>query len=206
MTENELPVQVFGETELVEHLESNGHVFSHCISIRNPDQQMPAAIKAAFKSILELRFYDVESADQLGPAQAIKRVPERRDVQGVVEYFRLTRSNASGYTIHCWQGISRSPAIALGILFLLTQSEKKAAETLMRLKPDARPHQGLVKFFDEELSCSLSPFNDEIRRQTLDFLRRELSALADAGLNELSAVDEPSGLLARARTIRRADH
>ncbi len=203
MTENELPVQVFSETELVERLESNGHVFSHCISIRNPDQQMPAAIRAAFKSILELKFYDVESADQLGPAQAIKRVPERRDVRGVVEHFRVTRSDASGYTIHCWQGISRSPAIALGILHLMTQSEKKVAETLRRLKPDVRPHQGLVKFFDEELSCSLSPFNDEIHRQTLDSLRRELSAFANAGLDELSAVDEPSGLLARARAIRR---
>ncbi len=109
MTENELPVQVFRETELVERLESNGHVFSHCISIRNPDQQMPAAIRAAFKSILELKFYDVESADQLGPAQAIKRVPERRDVRGVVEYFRVTRSDASGYTIHCWQVIFTVP-------------------------------------------------------------------------------------------------
>ena len=111
-------IQVFGELELLALLARGGAHHSHCISIRNPDETIPAIIKDNFRVILELRFYDAEEIEQLG-AQTIKRIPEPRDVKGVIEFFRMTALEATGYTLHCWQGISRSPAVALGLLYLL---------------------------------------------------------------------------------------
>ncbi len=162
-----ISIQVFGEQELVQHLASGGAHYSHCISIRNPDETMPGIIKDKFRAILELRFYDAEEVEQLGPAQTIKRVPEHRDVKGILEFFRMTAAEATGYTIHCWQGISRSPAVALGLLYLMTGSEDEAAWHLKRLRPDARPHRKLVRFFDDQLGCRLSRVNEKLRAEAL---------------------------------------
>lgn len=200
MNDTQLPIQIFSEKELIDHLMAGGEHFSHCISIRNPEQTMPAIFKTAFRSILELKFYDVATADQLGPAQTIKRVPERIDVKGVIEFFKRTRAQASGYVIHCWQGISRSPAVALGVLYLITGSEEAAAKALNRLRPDSRPHQTLVRFFDEELGSHLTRVNAEILRRSLESLRGELAALAGDLSDARPATAR--GLLARATSIR----
>lgn len=181
-------IQVFGEQELIAHLARGGAHHSHCISIRNPDEAIPAIIKDNFRAILELRFYDAEEIEQLG-AQTIKRIPEARDVKGVIEFFRLTAADATGYTLHCWQGISRSPAIALGLLYLLTGSEAEAAFHLRRIRPDARPHRKIVGFFDEQLGCRLARVNEKLRSAALG-----------------ATMDEPgppsAGLLTRAKRMR----
>ena len=200
MKDNLPHVQVFSENELLERLQSGESHFSHCISIRNPDQQMPPAIKEAFSGILELRFYDVDTVDQLGPAQTIKRAPRRIDVQGVIEFYKITKAGATGYTIHCWQGISRSPAIALGLLYLMTRSEEQAAKALQEMRPDARPHQMLVRFFDQELGCQLSVFNDRIRWQALESLRTELASL---GAAKAAPAANGGGLLRKAKRLRK---
>ena len=181
-------VQVFGEQELLELLARGGAHHSHCISIRNPDESIPAIIKDNFRAILELRFYDAEEIEQLG-AQTIPRIPELRDVKGVIEFFRLTALEATGYTLHCWQGISRSPAVALGLLYLLTGSEDEAAYHLKRIRPDARPHRKIVSFFDEQLGCRLSSVNEKIRAGALG-----------AAVEVLGP--PPAGLLTRAKRMR----
>lgn len=181
-------IQVFGEQELIEHLARGGAHHSHCISIRNPDETIPAIIKDNFHAILELRFYDAEEIEQLG-AQTIKRIPERKDVKGIIEFFRLTAAEATGYTLHCWQGISRSPAVALGLLYLLTGSEEEAALHLKRIRPDARPHRKIVSFFDEQLGCRLSRVNERLRAEALG---ATMGALGPP----------PGGLLTRAKRMR----
>jgi len=161
---------------------------SHCISIRNPDEQMPKAIQDGFASILELRFYDADSVDHLGPQQAIKRVPEPRDVRGVIEFVNRTKAKATGYVIHCWEGISRSPAIALGVLYLLLGSEEAAAKALRRVRPTARPLTRIVELFDQVLGSHLSAINDKIRKDRLVALKREIEgdAAADEFLQKMS--------------------
>jgi predicted protein tyrosine phosphatase len=181
-------IQVYGEQELIERLARGDAHHSHCISIRNPDETIPAIIKDNFRAILELRFYDAEEIEQLG-AQTIKRIPEPRDVKGIIEFFRLTASEATGYTLHCWQGISRSPAVALGLLYLLTGSEEEAAFHLKRIRPDARPHRKLVRFFDEQLGCRLARVNEKLRAEAMGAPEEEI---------------EPpfGGLLTRAKRMR----
>jgi predicted protein tyrosine phosphatase len=181
-------VQVFGEQELVNHLMRDGAHYSHCISIRNPDETMPESIKTSFRAVLELRFYDADELEHLGPSQTIQRIPEQKDIKGIVEFFRMTSGEATGYTVHCWQGSSRSPAVALGLLYLMTGSEEEAARILKRARPDARPHQKIVKFFDEQLGCRLTAVNEKIRAQALEGIKNELRF--------------PAGLLTRAKVMR----
>jgi predicted protein tyrosine phosphatase len=173
-------IQVFGEQELIAHLARGGAHHSHCISIRNPDETIPAIIRDNFHSILELRFYDAEEIEQLG-AGTIKRVPEPRDVKGVIEFFRMTGMEATGYTLHCWQGISRSPAVALGLLYLLTGSEEEAAFHLKRIRPDARPHRNLVTFFDDQLGSRLARVNEKLRARAMGAPAEE-SGFSSGGL------------------------
>ena len=100
-----LRVQVFGQPELVAHLEAGGQHNSHCISIGNPgrgvnrpDTVIPGIIRTTFKDILRLAFYDVEEKRLLGKMRP-KRIPKRSDVHKVIRFFRRTANQATGYTI-----------------------------------------------------------------------------------------------------------
>ena len=192
-------VQVLGQIELVDLLRSGGQRYSHCISIGNPrqlfrrqkpDEMMPTIYKDHFKEILRLSFYDVEERRHLRPWQFPKKIPQRSDVRKVIKFYHRTRDNATGYTIHCWQGIPRSTAIALGILYLITGSETEAKNRLKRIRPSAGPHQRIVKFFDEELGCKLVTVNREIRQERLDLMKIEFDQIEDSLLEELPVAEE----------------
>jgi predicted protein tyrosine phosphatase len=173
-------VQVFGQMELVSHLGGGGFHYSHCVSIGNPkrwfhpraiDQIVPALFYSRFQGLLRLEFYDVERKSNLPKWKMPKRVPTRSDVKSAISFFWKTRGVATGYTLHCWQGISRSTAFALGYLFLITKSEEEAGALLQRIRPEASPHPLIVLYFDQELGCNLS----EQARQIRSFRMREMS-------------------------------
>ena len=197
---NELPpVQVFGQPELEEYLEASGAHHTHLISIGNPrrpfginrrDTQMPPAFRRSFETVLRLTFYDVEHKRHLRCRDFPKRVPRRSDVRRAVRFFHRTRGWASGYTIHCWQGLSRSTAIALGYLYLLTGSEEAAKQALFQIRPQARPNQRLVELFDEELGSNLSAISAEIGNEHLRRMKEELDLNQDSLLEELPGVEE----------------
>jgi len=74
-------VQIFGQLELLERLESGGVHYSHCISIGNPgrgfgrpDTVEPPQLRRHFRKVLRLAFFDVEALDQLGKMRP-RRVP-----------------------------------------------------------------------------------------------------------------------------------
>ena len=189
-------VQVFGQPELVQHLERGGAHHTHCISIGNPpslfciprpDTRMPPVFRRHFKQILRLAFYDVEEKRHLRPWQFPKRIPRRADVHKAIHFFRQTQGQASGYTIHCWQGISRSTAFALGFLYMLTNSEDEAKRLLQQIRPEAGPHQRIVEWFDDELGCNLSVVNAQIRNERIERWKKELDLTPDSLLEELPA-------------------
>jgi predicted protein tyrosine phosphatase len=159
-------------------------------TINRPDTHMPRAFKKHFKKILRLSFYDVEKKDHLHPRQFPKIVPTRAHVKRAIHFFNETKDHTNGYTLHCWQGISRSTAFALGFLYMITGSEKTAMMILKNIRPEARPHQGIVKMFDEELGCNLSVLNDEWRVEWIEKTKKELDLTADGLLEELQPIEE----------------
>ncbi|MBA7715417.1 hypothetical protein ES703_124461 [subsurface metagenome] len=119
-----------------------------------------------------------------------KRIPNRSDVRRAIKFYRRTRQRTSGYTLHCWRGISRSTAFALGFLYLMTGSENEAKERLQEIRPDAIPLQLIVVYFDLELGCNLSKVNDAIRKERIEAWKRELDLAEDMLLEELPSVDD----------------
>ena len=179
-------VQVFGQIELVEHLQAGGRHHTHCISIGNPrsifsrrsrDNAVPPIIKKNFDKVLRLNFYDVEEKRHLRWRQFPKRIPRRSDVKRLIRFFRATKDHASGYTIHCWQGVSRSTAVALAFLYMMTGSEEQAKSRLQAIRPEAGPHQRLVLWFDQELGTHLSEVAAEMRQERFDRWKAELNML-----------------------------
>jgi predicted protein tyrosine phosphatase len=192
-------VQVFGQRELLDHLAAGGWHYSHCVSIGNPgrgfgrpDTVEPPELRRRFRRVLRLAFYDVEEMRHLGTMRP-RRIPRRSDVRRVIRFFRRTRAEADGYTLHCWGGVSRSPAMALGILYLITGSEQEAGAILNRIRPDAGPHQGILRHFDDLLGSRLAVVGAKIRAEHVERMRRELDLTADALLEELPAADGGEG-------------
>lgn len=191
-------VQIFAEEDLVKHIESGQQHYTHLISIGNPQrflgganpgQTMPPIFRRSFKEILRLEFFDVEMREHLGPMRP-KRVAMLKDVRRAIHFWRRTRYYASGYTFHCWRGISRSPALALGYLYLISGSECEAGKLLRELRPQAMPLRILVRYFDEILGSNLSVVNDRIRAERIAEIKRELLADVDDLLEELPLAEE----------------
>jgi len=122
-----------------------------------------------------------------------KRIPLKKDVRKAIKFYKKTSNEATGYTIHCWRGISRSTAIALGYLYLIHGDEQKAADELEKIRPEAGPHPGLVKYFDELLGCDLTRVNNVLIEKRNEELKNWFFSEIDNGdalLEELEAVDE----------------
>lgn len=193
-----LPIQVYGQPELVNHLENGGICQTHLISIGNPrrwfgrngvDTRVPEIFHRHFDRILRLSFYDVEQKRHLRSLHFPKRIPARRDVRRAIRFYKRTKHIATGYTIHCWQGVSRSTAFALGFLYMISGSEEEAARQLKNIRPEAGPHQKIVGFFDQELGCNLRSVNQKLRAERLEAWKRELNLDADELLEELAEVE-----------------
>ncbi len=191
-----LGVEVLGQLELESRIDEPH--YSHLVSIGNPvslftvnrpDTRMPRVFRGRFRGVLRLSFYDVERKGHLGRRQFPRTIPGRRHVRRVIRFFNATRATASGYTVHCWQGSSRSPAIALGLLYLITGSEDTAAMIMRNICPGAHPNPRIVSLFDRELGSSLSQVNDAFRQRWLERTRKSLDLTEDALLEELQPVD-----------------
>ncbi len=195
-----MKIQIYGQTELIELIEKGEPLETHLVSIGNPgkffrhsvDTIVPEIFKKTFKSILRLEFFDVLKKEHLGTMRP-KRIPQKRDARRAIRYFNKTKDSASGYVIHCWRGVSRSAAIALGYLYLIHNDEQKAVDELRRIRPEAGPHPGLVKYFDELLGCSLSSKNDQLReirfREMKEWFMNEIDN-GDALIEELEPLDD----------------
>lgn len=178
-------IQVFGETELVKRIGAGKRHYSHCISIRNPGEKLPREIKGSFHELLELSFYDEEHVDHV-PKDAIeRRIPEIEDVRYVIAFVRnaVKDPEFTGFTIHCWRGVSRSTAVALGILYMISKNEERATKYLIKVRPESMPHTGIVRVFDSLFGSNLDPYRAKIHRYRLKQIFTQLG-MVEAGSEE----------------------
>lgn len=78
----------------------------------------------------------------------------------------------TGFTIHCWRGISRSTAVAIGVIYMFFKDEEKAAGYLKEIRPYATPLPRIVKFWDEILGSNLIYRIFILRNAVFDVLRK----------------------------------
>jgi predicted protein tyrosine phosphatase len=203
-------VQVFGEHELVDLILKGEKTYDHCISIRNPEQEMPDSIPQRFPwpyCLREFKFYDVSDPSQLPASYVEKRIATIEDIRELIEFFRRTRSNARGYTIHCWHGHSRSTAVALAILTMIHHSEEEAMRQLLKVRSDPYPSPNILvlSLFDQELGTNLVPIGKLLQDEYIKGLRESMFEILwpSESIEELPVVDD-GGLLKRAmKMIRR---
>ncbi|MFA6504475.1 MAG: hypothetical protein WCT14_00160 [Treponemataceae bacterium] len=77
--------------------------------------------------------------------------------------------------VHCYHGISRSAAVALGLLYLATGSEQKAIKQIMKQNSKVNPHKDILKYFDELVGSNFSDMDKAITAEAAD--EKTLAAL-----------------------------
>ena len=161
-------IQVLGENELLHKITKGQTIGSHCISIRNPDMEMPDSIPSAFKKIIELKFLDVLEGQQ---------APQEEDAQRIVRFVTETQKEATGYTIHCWGGHSRSTAAALAVVYMFLGDEEKSARHLLKIRRDPKPSPNLtfLGHFDRLLGSNLVAVGKLLQAEFVEQLSRELA-------------------------------
>jgi len=123
----------------------------------------PAAVQC-----LTLEFDDVELPPANDPARAYElwakekwakeigrpqTPPNLADGKAIIEFARKLSDFRGTVLCHCQAGVSRSPAAALICLATWTGPghEQYCVEHLLRVRPCAMPHRGLIAFGDELL-------------------------------------------------------
>lgn len=110
--------------EAVLHYQPPAHRTCSIIRILEPNEkQENLKYKERYKEILELHFHDV--VESIGLPSDI-RLFGSEEAKRVLEFFQNNR-DIDILVIHCHAGISRSPAVALGMTWYLDDQEQEKA-------------------------------------------------------------------------------
>lgn len=176
-------VLVFGQRELESKVARGEVPAPYLVSIVEPrrpfrrareDERTPSIFRRAFREVLTLHFSDVPegTAPEFGSWP-----PSRADARRIVRFARA-RAGEGGFAVHCWAGICRSAAAAMGILYVQGRSEEEALRDLLSVRPYARPHPGLLAHFDALLGSRLAEAAADPGSARLEVLRRRIRARA----------------------------
>ncbi|MCP4134640.1 MAG: hypothetical protein GY754_26940 [bacterium] len=149
---------------------------THAISIGALGTEPPRNIYANNRTVLRLEFDDVDFDD---PNYDSYKGPSREDVQAVIDFAGALAGKKGRVLVHCHAGISRSTAAAMILLYLKEESEQKAKEELLRIRPKAVPNQSMIRLADEILSSKLLPQCKEIHRLRTEQLLKKIPHLKD---------------------------
>lgn len=114
------------------------------ISLLAPDQAVPAVPDGTLR--LTLRFHDIAA-----PAAGLV-APDRAMIEALLA-FGAAWSEPQPLLVHCWMGISRSPAAAFVLACAVdpVRDEKDVAHALRRASPSATPNPLIVELADDLL-------------------------------------------------------
>lgn len=96
------------------------------------------------------------SSERSAAGRYSPRPPTREHARQIIEFARQIQDIGGILLCHCNAGLSRSPAVALICLVVWSGagSEVAAVKEILRLRPRAQPHRGLVGFADGELNLA----------------------------------------------------
>lgn len=119
---------------------------SHVLSLISPDAELPTIVPSQH---LVLRFNDIS-----GPTEGLTE-PSRADIEKLIA-FASTWHGPAPFLVHCWAGISRSPAAAYIIACArgADGEEQKQAPALRHASPQATPNPLMIALADDILNRS----------------------------------------------------
>lgn len=113
--------------------------FWHLISIMEPSRRLVSG--GGLRDVLSLRFDDAENLETAEPGIVFPTA------QHLVDAFAFADKRfGEPLLVQCWAGLSRSVAVALGLIargmFLKSEADfgQSAVETLLEIRPQARPN------------------------------------------------------------------
>jgi predicted protein tyrosine phosphatase len=122
---------------------------SHVLSLISPDAEIPSCPGITPSQRLVLRFNDIA-----GPTEGLTE-PNRNDIEKLIAFARNWNGQAP-FLVHCWAGISRSPAAAYIIACTLGTAgdEQYQARALRHAAPQATPNPLMIALADDILNRS----------------------------------------------------
>lgn len=119
------------------------HNVTHIISLLDPRDSLPLTSQITSCERLHLVFEDVLD-------ETDKNAPTREQVQTLLSWTKNLPRDAV-VLIHCFAGISRSTAAAIGILAQETKNIEKSIEIIKSQRPNLCPNPVISKFADDIL-------------------------------------------------------
>jgi predicted protein tyrosine phosphatase len=166
---------IFSERELGEYLSQNSLEGKACISIGDPGQAIPVGLETCH-ALLRLEFFDQGESE---PESGRMRIPEMEDIEECIEFYK-THAKLD-FVLHCDSGVSRSPAVALGLLYMKLDSEEKAKNALHEIRPRAMPNKRIVLLFDNILGSELRMVNYYIWMKRIESMKKTIREITDQG-------------------------
>jgi predicted protein tyrosine phosphatase len=160
-----IELNVFGEEELINAIRNGGIVYKNVISIADPGSSIPIELKSEKYNVLPLRFLDLDKPFPNHDYET-EILPTIEDIHEV-ETFLKKINIEDGITIHCWQGLSRSTAVAICVLHHYLDEQNVVIEEIFKIRPYAKPNVLILKHFDEIHKTNYSSVAKQIRIETV---------------------------------------
>ena len=129
----------------------------------NSDLELPVAGK---DSVLQRYYFDdIEPNDEFVDPNSLKKMARREQIEDILELTALLKPT-DRLLVHCHVGISRSTAVAIGVLCQHKISPKRAVKSVFLKRPFASPNEHILGLFDEILALDgkLVPACIEVQR------------------------------------------
>jgi predicted protein tyrosine phosphatase len=127
---------------------------THTISLLNPDTGKLIKIPLASPDALQRRYYiyDINPGDISAISAFFKdKIATPEKIQDILEFTAPLQSKDK-LLIHCHAGISRSTAVACGVLCQHGLTPSEAVKYVLSIRPPAYPNRHILTLFDDILA------------------------------------------------------
>ncbi len=172
-------ISVYSHAELFARIAAHEPLGANCIFISDPHCHPsasfpPQEVSDYFDAVLPLLFFDAATAQQQ-PKGFAPLLANEAHIDAVIAFYNAHRESV---VVSCYAGISRSPAVALGLLRMSTGSDAEARSRLRAIRPEASPLKHIAALFDAALESKLAPICEEIREAHLSKVRALVDEIA----------------------------
>ena len=140
-------------TNLREALLWSQHWATHIISVLDPDYPLEVPKPNPNSLLRRYFFHDISTCFFMADEMANFKLATCEQIQDILEFTAALQEHDK-LLIHCHAGISRSTAVACGVLCQHGISPALAVKLVTRIRPQAFPNAYVIALFDEKLGLA----------------------------------------------------
>ncbi len=140
-------------TGLTEALHLSQHWATHTVSLVDPDYTLETPKPGENAPLRRYSFHDITHANYFDSDEFdfILATPEH--IRDILE-FTAPLQSSDRLLVHCHAGISRSTAVACGILCQHGLFPNLAVKLMLSIRPQASPNLHIISLFDDRLKLN----------------------------------------------------